>query len=168
MPSNWNSVPLVALLGSDGATILSATNPIVEGQLDVNGNVRPRYANRGITLLPLAARTATTNSADQLNLNWRGVMLVLNVTAVVGGNAGLQVIIQQKDPTSGAYNNLCAAPTAVTTVSFATYQFYPGVLTTNGNIKATSNIILPDTWRAQVIHGDSDSYTYSLSASLIV
>jgi hypothetical protein len=74
------------------------------------------------------------------------------------------VRVQGKDPISGAYANINAAPTAVTATGMNLYVLYPGA--TAGGTQAF-NTILPRTFRYSVAHGDSSSYTYSLGYCLI-
>lgn len=115
--------------------------------------------------LASAARTATVNTADLINHNARGVMIMLDVSAA-SGTGGLTIRIQGKTA-AGTYVSLHAAPTAVTTVTQQLYTLYPGTSSTGGAMAQTVSQILPRTWRIQVVHGDGSSYTYSVSYSLI-
>ncbi len=124
----------------------------------------PTGAPMEFTLLVSAARTATTDSTDQNNGYARGVLVHLNVTAA-SGTGGLTVRVQAKDPVSGAYVSLNAAPAVVTAVGTFAYLLYPGA-GAGGLTQATSGG-LPRTWRVQVTHGDASSYTYSVGAVLL-
>jgi hypothetical protein len=117
-----------------------------------------------------AARTATTSSADQTNYNAKGVLVYLNVTAA-SGTGGLQVQVQGKDPVSGNYYNLTSAPTAVIATTGSTPKVYamgPSYFSTGGAVTQNTTQALPRTWRVQVVAGDASSYTYSVSASVIL
>lgn len=121
-----------------------------------------------LTLLTSAARTATTASADQVNYSWRGILLLINITAA-SGTGGLQAILEAKDPISGLYLQLGGAPTALIAVGRKAYLYYPGVSTTGqGDIGASLPFALPRTFRARVLHGDATSYTYSLTCSMLI
>ncbi|MBW3622702.1 MAG: hypothetical protein KY468_04755 [Armatimonadetes bacterium] len=115
------------------------------------------------TALASAARTASTASSDLANASARGVLLFLDVTAA-GATGGLTLRAQYKDPVSGRYVDINAAPAAVTTASTTAYVIYPG--STAGGTQATS-APLSKTWRINVAHGDASSYTYSVSYSYI-
>lgn len=116
------------------------------------------------TALTSAARIATTNSADIVNYNHRGIILFLNVT-VASGTGGLQVQIQTKDPVSGNYVSTNTAPTAITATGFTAYFVFPGI--NAGGSQASSGFI-GRTIRVRVTHGDASSYTYSVGYVLVV
>ncbi|HZS45388.1 MAG TPA: hypothetical protein VFC63_09825 [Blastocatellia bacterium] len=119
------------------------------------------------TLLASAARTAATQSPDQTNYNGRGVQVILNVSAA-SGTGGLQVVVQGKDPVSGSYYNLYAAPTAVTATGIKVYEVAPGASSAGaGDVATRVAGQLPRTWRVNVLVGDSSSYTYSIGAAVI-
>jgi hypothetical protein len=143
------------------------TGSVFTAQVDlvsVNGTVIS--TNQGLTLLSSAARTATTTSADQLNPSARGAQVVLNVTANASA-AGIQLQIQGKDPVSGNYYNLTAAPTAVTGTGNFIYELYPGIGAASGDVTQRTSASLPSTFRVKITHGDASSVTYSVGASLI-
>lgn len=131
--------------------------------LDGTGTPQQLSCNQDLTVLPSAARTATTSSADQINRNGRGVMVFLNITAA-SGTGGLTIKIQGKDPVSGNYISIYTAGSAATATGTFPAVVYPGVGTT---ISGASDP-LPATWRVQVQHGDASNYTYSVGASVIL
>jgi hypothetical protein len=122
----------------------------------------PETGNLEGTALASAARAAQTESADIVNVNCRGAVIFLNVTAA-SGTGGLQVVVRGKDPVSGAYVNLNNVPTAVIATGLLVYTFYPGATAVGA---ATFQGVLPRTFRIRVIHGDASSYTYSVGYSL--
>jgi hypothetical protein len=111
------------------------------------------------TLLASAARTATTNSANQTNHNARGVILRLLVTAV--GTGDLRVRIY--DAFTGAYTLHTFGP--VTGDSL--FVIYPGVTEDTSGASRVSRP-LPRTWSASVVKSDASSWTYRLDYSLIL
>lgn len=118
------------------------------------------------TALASAARTAQTTSADMTNPGGRGVLCMLNVTAITGGpGTGIILRIQWKDPIGGAYSSLNAAPTAIAATGLTSYMVYPTVIaatTTQG-----TNTVLPRTWRVLIAVSDATPYTYSVSYCLL-
>ncbi len=119
--------------------------------------------NDTIILLPSAARTVTTTSADQKNHSYRGVLVTLDITAVPGVQT-LTVDIEGLDAISGAiYPILTSA--AFLAVGVFPLTVYPGVEVL-ANVQASA--ILPVNWRATVTHSAAGSFTYSLSAEYIV
>ncbi len=157
-------LPIAAAL-SDGAA--NPTTPTI-GAADLQWNGATwerRTGNVEGTAITSAARTATLNSNDITNPNGRGLLIFLNVTAA-SGTGGLTLRVQAKDPVSGNYYALNAAPTAVTATGLQCYNVSVGAQSTN----AAQNVgtALPRTFRINVTHGDSSSYTYSVGYSLMV
>jgi len=122
-------------------------------------------ANTEVTALASAARTATVNSADLTNYNARGVLVTLNVSAVTATPA-LTLSIEAK--MGAVYEALLTATTAVTATGIHSYLVYPGVGAASGDVVQVAGFPLPRTWRVTVTHGDTDSATYTVSASLIL
>lgn len=116
-----------------------------------------------ITLLPSAARTATTNSGDISNPRYRGVHLVIDATASAA-TPGVVFTIQGKDPVSGQYYTILASA-AVTGTGTTVLRVYPG-LTASANV--TANDVLPADWRLLATAADADSLTYSVAGSLLL
>ena len=125
---------------------------------------------REITLLSSAARTAAPTVADQklyeVNLNCKGVMVIVDVTATAD-TPSITPAIEGKDPVSGKYFSLLTASAALTTTGTAVYLVYPGVGTAGDGITQVAGFVLPSTWRVSVAHGDADSITYSVGAVLL-
>src|SRR4051812_9748214 len=88
-----------------------------------NSTKRPRGKEEAGPL-PLAARTATANSPDQVNGNGRGVKVFICVTAA--GTGSVTPKIQGKDPVSGQYYDILAG-TALTSNGLAVLTVYPGL-----------------------------------------
>lgn len=123
--------------------------------------------NTELTLLPPAARTVTTHSADFINYNGKGAQVILNIT-VASGTGGLQATLQGKDPISGTYYNLTALPTAVVATGIKVYELFPGASTAGaGDITVRTAGVLPRTFRINVTAGDTSSYTYSVGEVVI-
>jgi len=87
------------------------------------------------TLFASAARTATVNGADQVNYNHRGLIVVVDVTAVVD-TPSVVFTIQGKDEVSGKYYTLLASA-AITGTGTTVLRVYPG-LTAAANLVATT------------------------------
>lgn len=126
---------------------------------------RPRN-NIDAQILASAARTATLNSADQINYNGRGVIITLDVTAV-SATPSITLRIQHKDNESSAYENLLIGA-AVTAIGVHTYIVYPAVAAAAEDIVETIGFPLGRQWRVRVEHGDADSITYSVGAAVIL
>lgn len=123
--------------------------------------------NTEATLLASAVRSTTANSPDQTNNNGRGVTLYVNVTAYTLGS--LTPRIQFKDPVSGTYGDVWIADTAISTADLYIYEIYPGV---GGDVEARmrefNSMVLPRTWRVQVVPSSGDNITYSVAAAVHV
>ena len=117
------------------------------------------------SLATLAAAPVGGNSADQTNLSGKGVVIVVDVTAIAGTTPSLIVTIQGKDTASGKYYNILASA-AITTVSTTVLTVYPGVLTA-ANVAAA--MPLSKTWRVlYTIAGTTPAITATIGASVIV
>lgn len=91
--------------------------------------------------------------------NARGIMVFVNVSAVVATPA-LTVKVQGQDPLSGTWYDILASA-AIATTGFTVLRVFQGA-TAASNL--TVNDVLPSLWRVIATHGDSDSITYSVSA----
>ncbi len=114
--------------------------------------------NANQVALAAAARTATTASADFANPGWRGAHVIMNVTAVPGGDS-ITLNIQGKDPVSGNYYAILTG-LAETTTGTKVYKVYPGI---GASANAAANDILPQIWRVSITHSAGTSFTYSVS-----
>lgn len=132
-----------------------------------DGAIERQRNNQEITLLVSAARTATTNSADIVNHNARGIVIILDVTAA-SGTGGLITRLFNKDPISLNYAQANSSPVAIVAVGTYSYLIYAGAGATNVGHQQLSSGGVGRTFRVQVAHGDATSYTYSLSAHLII
>lgn len=123
--------------------------------------------NQGVEVLASAARTdSTVTSVDQTNERWRGVRLILDITAKSGTNPTLDVKVQGKDPVSGNYYDIPGAAFAEqSTVTTVELVIYPGVAET-ANVSVSD--VLPEVWRVHATTGGTDTptFTYSVGASL--
>lgn len=101
--------------------------------------------------LLLAARYTANEvtTPDQDNFAWRGVTLVINVTAFVNGS--YIPVIQGKDPVSSEYYNILAG-IAIDGTGMNRMSVYPGIYQSEGySVSAT----LPKTWRLLLAGMDS-------------
>ena len=123
--------------------------------------------NRGntqFTVLPLAARTATVTSGDLINYNARGIVAILNITAVPGVDT-IQLLFLEVDPVSGtSLFQIGTNPVQIATGVFS-FAMYPAAMAGRTN---QTNAILPRTFRIRITHSGAGSFTYSVGASLIL
>jgi hypothetical protein len=119
-------------------------------------------SNTTLDVYTSAARTASGNSGDQVNLHARGVEVVIDMTAV----PTIQTVtftIEGKDETSGKYYTLLASA-AIVAVSTVVLRVFPGA-TAAANLSA--NLQLPRVWRVSTTHSAAGSFTYSVGANLL-
>lgn len=118
-----------------------------------------------IELLASAARTATITSPTQVNTLYRGLIIYLNITAA-SGTGGLTPNLMAIDQESGATVAIGAIGSAKTATGLFVYVVYPatGLAVVDGGALVYP---LPSNWAVKIAHGDSSSYTYSVSADLI-
>lgn len=112
--------------------------------------------NSGGTLIPSFAYTATVSSNDMDNGQFRGVHVIVNVSAYTGGTFTPK--IQGKDPASGTYYDILVGP-AIAATGATVLKVYPGILASGS---AAAQDILPKTWRVTVIGASTPSATLSV------
>ncbi|MBB6694380.1 hypothetical protein H7B90_23570 [Cohnella xylanilytica] len=139
---------------------VSMANPLPVTTVGSGTNIGSMTAEG--TALPGAARTATTNSADLTNANGKGVIVVLDVSAV-SDSPSITIKIQGKDSTSGKYYDIITSA-AVTAISTTVLKVYPGLATAANSV---ANDIIPTTWRVVVTHSNTDSIQYSVGYSIV-
>lgn len=153
LPSGTN---VIGSVGIDGM-LPAGTNNI--GDVDIA--TMPALNTEG-TALELAARTASIDSPDIVNNYGKGVIVFVNITAIVD-TPSIIVKIQGKDPVSGNYYDILSS-VSLTQTGTTGLRVYPGIAET-ANQRA--NDILPKTWRVSVTHADADSITYSVGYSIV-
>lgn len=157
------STPLTwGMTDAQTSASIAALSVNAQGALFNGVTTDKERGNVNLTLLASAARTATTNSGDQVNYNGRGLHVIVDVT--VAGTGSITITIQGKDPVSGQYYTILAGA-AITTISTNIYKVYPGLPAT-ANVSA--NDILPRTWRVLVTANNANTITYSVGASMIL
>lgn len=116
-------------------------------------------------LLNLTAQGAgTVASADQANVNSRGVQVGINVTALTGTTPTVTVTVQGRDAASGTYYTLLASA-AISATGFTLLTVYPG-LTAAANSVASQ--VLPATWRViATVAGTAPAATLTVGASMV-
>lgn len=118
--------------------------------------------NQSVTILASAARTATVNGDLQYNNAGRGVHVVIDATAAAD-TPSVVFTIQGYDPVSQKYYTILASAAIVGTGT-TVLKVYPGI---TAAANASVSDVLPRLWRVIATHGDADSITYSVAASVI-
>jgi hypothetical protein len=125
----------------------------------------------GVELGTLAVAAASLNSAsasgvgaDLAKHQARGMVLVVNVSAITGSGASLTVTLQGKDAVSGQYYTLLTSP-AITATGMTVLRIYPGI---TASANAAANDVLPAQWRvAYAITGTSPAVTATVGANML-
>lgn len=164
----------ISMLGSavgDGASIIGAvddsdvaTRAAAVGVFYYNGTNADRV--RGVmaqTLLASSGRTVTTNSADIVNYNHRGMILTVDISNV--GTGSITPSLQYKDSISGNYKTIWTAATPLIANGTYTYGIYPGELNTV-SMTEVINALLTRTFRLAVVANNANSVTYSVSSDM--
>lgn len=112
------------------------------------------------TIAPSAARTATYTSPDQNNLSYRGVAVIIDITAYTSGT--WTPMIQGKDAASGKYYTILTGAALNSTGTTVLYV-YPG-MTPVTNVAASS--ALPRTWRVVLTGASTPVATFSVGVNL--
>lgn len=121
-----------------------------------------KLENKNVELLASGARIASINTNDQINKDFSGIHIIIDVTSITD-TPSVVPVIEAKDPISGKYYALLTGA-AITATGTTILKVFPGA-TAAANLAA--NDILPLVYRVKMTHGDADSITYSISANLI-
>ena len=138
---------------------------MVVAQLLYGGSPVALTGNTDLTLLTLAERTATVNTADQTAYYARGVYVYLVVTAITA-TPSIVLKIQLEIP-NGDYITLLEAA-AVTGTGTTVYLLHADAGAAAGDITKVVNYPIPLTWRVRVEHGDADAIEYEVYATVVV
>lgn len=131
-----------------------------------NGGSNDRQRGVGaLTLLASAARTTTTNSADQTNYNWHGLLLTVDVTSA--GTGSITPSIQVKDSISGNYKTIWTAAAALTTNGTYVYALAPNSASA-ASYTEIAQLLIGRTWRLAMTANNANSVTYSASADMVL
>lgn len=141
---------------------VAGANVLGVGPLLYNGATGDwQRGNTKVTLLASAARTATTSSAIQTNHNARGVILLVSVTVAGTGTLAPRVLDEDSLTTLGQF-------VAIATTGTYGYVVYPGATATTTGLSGAASAPLPRGWFAQMVKDDASSWTYSVTAHVIV
>lgn len=165
-----------SLASSGIADGLAGARTPVSGHYATNESTWDRWRNNTQgTLLASAARVITTASPDQTNYNARGVQVFCNVTGNPGGAETLTVQLQVKDSVGAGYYTVATSGAisvfgaGAASTGLEVIDLFPGAAETAALAGwTTQGLQLPRTWRVNVAHSASGSWTYSVSASLTV
>ncbi len=119
-----------------------------------------------VTVLPSAARTATTSKEFNTKDGHKGALIFLNVTAVPGTDT-TRLRVRAKDPVSGAYVTI-ASSAASAAAGMVSLYVHPA--TVNGSFDSVTvarPIGLPPTFLVEVEHVGVGSFTYSVGMCLM-
>lgn len=115
------------------------------------------------SLLASAARTASVNTDPQFNAQHKGAHVIIDATAFAA-TPSVVFTIQGQDSVSAKWYDLLVSA-AITGTGTTVLKVYPGIgVVANG----AASDVLPAVWRVQVVAGDADSLTYSVSVNLLV
>lgn len=118
--------------------------------------------NRTDRLFANIARTASSVSLDQRNQLQRGVLVVIDMTVVPGGDT-VTFTVEGKDPISGQYYTILVSA-ALDAQATTILRIYPALIAI---ANLTVNDVLPDTWRVTTTHSGGGSFEYSVAGSLV-
>lgn len=114
-------------------------------------------------VIALTAASAGATGAQLDGTNYRGAMLLINVSAISGTSATLTVTIKGVDANGNAYTILASA--GITATGLTVMKVYPG-LTAAANTVA--NDVIPVNWRIDTaISGTSPSVTATINAVML-
>lgn len=118
--------------------------------------------NIPVTLIASGVQNTTPiNTADQTNVYWHGVTVVINVSAFTAGTYTPH--LQGKDNVSGVYYDMLVGP-AIGATGTTVLRVYPG-MTPIAN--QANGDVLPRTWRLQLVGATGQNMTLSVGAILV-
>lgn len=132
-----------------------------------NGDSFDQESNHDTSaLITLTTQGAgAVSGSDQKNINSRGVLVGINITALAGTSPTVTVTIQGKDAASGQYYTLLQSA-AISATGFTLLTLYPGAPST---ANVSSPQVLPATWRViATVAGTDPAATATVGASVII
>lgn len=118
--------------------------------------------NPEIELLSSAARSVTLATGQQYKTpRWRGVHIIVDVTAVSGTSPTLDIRVRGFDRFVSAYHNLNADPTDIIAAGTYSYQLYPGA--SGGAVTQVTGLALPPLWDTNNTIGGTGTPTFTYS-----
>lgn len=174
-PDSWVNVAQISGVGADapnsdakafgGFTYLGTVDVPYKYDSAANAWNRDRNVN-ALSIISSNNRTVDISSSDQINYNWKGMALTLNVSAQAGGSVKLN--LQLKDSISGNYVTVWTATAAQTAVGTYTYLFYPGALDAASWTEKVQLALAMRTWRITTTTANGSGITYSVSADMLL
>jgi len=117
--------------------------------------------NLYVQLAASAARTAVLTTADLVNYNHTGIVLIVDVTARAGATT-LYAKMQVKAVTGQTYFDVWSVAAAINTADGTfVYLFYPTEISATALYTENVNMAVPRTIRFVFTPNNSDSVTYS-------
>lgn len=169
--NNSGMMNLLTSADSDGLGT-SSTLLVNAGMMNSNFQIdRQRNNSDGSaqSLINASAVTSTQTSADQTNYNWRGVLVIVNVTTLTGTSPTLTPTIRGKGPAASVYFNLLLASSAINATGTFVYLVYPGAGVASAGVTQVASFPLPRTWDLVMTAGGTiTNATYTAEASLIL
>lgn len=118
-------------------------------------------ANESSLLITSAAHTAASASSSQANPGYRGAHVVINVTvAPTAGTITPSIVGICK----GVEYTLLTG-SAISTTGITVLKVYPGIAAV---ANAAASDVLPESWRLDIAHSTTTSFTYSALANLLI
>lgn len=117
---------------------------------------------KSVTLFESKARTADENSAAMNNYAYRGVQVMVNISAVTASGAGTYTL-QGYDELSGTWFDVLASASKSAS-GFFTLTVYPGIAAA---ANASANTVLPKKWRLAWDLTAGTGHTFSAAATLL-
>lgn len=136
-----------------------------------NYSVSPLVLMNGATPFSGASAAGTYVSNDIPNLSHSGIKVALNISAFVG-TPTVQLFIEGKDPSSGAYYSILADPTSpvAASVAEAVFTVYPGITPVAPGatlVSAAVSDVIPPTFRIRLVIAGVTSVTGTIDLSFI-
>lgn len=124
-----------------------------------------------VQLQASSTKTADAYTAETINYNGhKGILVIVNCTAAPASpTGGILPVLQAKDPVTGTWVSISLTTlTKVTAAGTKAYYFGSEQMNTNsGGLTGASNTVLPRTWRLLLSNSASESFTYSVGATLV-
>ncbi|TAK33519.1 MAG: hypothetical protein EPO21_13160 [Chloroflexota bacterium] len=136
-----------------------------------NGNSHDKvYNNYDVVALTSAARTGDAYSAELTNFNARGLILMIECTAVGAPAGNIDQLKIQFKTVSGAWQTVHAWGTiGLNAAGVKSFVIYPGAASTSSWSGSPVQSIVPRSFRIAVIHtNQADSITYSVNVGFII
>lgn len=143
---------------------MSAYVNVIQGKYSVLGSA-VRAATQTILGQDIIDPVNSAGFRSGISAEASGLAAYLNVTVVPGVDT-VQLVLEEQDPVSGVWSQVCAT-TATAATGMVRMKVKPAIIAVAATVTGiTVQDVMPGIWRLRVVHSAGTNFTYSLGVVL--